>query len=86
MNLQRKHEGPEAFQRFDATVKSLLSVSHELIRRAQEYKQAALNARKRGLESDRRAIAQVRLCAYADFGAPRKPSQGALAESTAMDS
>lgn len=50
------YEGPEAFKRFDATVKTLLSVSHdELMRREQEYKkQAALNPRKRGPKPKRK--------------------------------
>ena len=51
------HEGPEAFKRFDATVKSLLSVPHsELVKREAEYKkQAALNPRKRGPKPKRGA-------------------------------
>lgn len=43
-------EGPEAFMRFDATMKKLLAVPHSvLLQREAEYKkQAALNPRKRG--------------------------------------
>jgi len=44
------HEGPEAFSRFTATMKALLTVPRaELLRREAEYqKQAALNPHKRG--------------------------------------
>lgn len=44
------HEGPEAWQRFNATMQHILSVPREeLQRREAEYqKQAALNPRKRG--------------------------------------
>jgi hypothetical protein len=43
-------EGSEAFQRFDALVRQVLSVPHdEIMRREAEYKrQSALNPRKRG--------------------------------------
>jgi hypothetical protein len=43
-------EGRPAFKRFDAAMKTILSVPHsEMLRREQEYKQkAALNPRKRG--------------------------------------
>ncbi len=43
-------EGPEAFKRFDATVKALLAVPHaEIVRREAEYKKRAdANPRKRG--------------------------------------
>lgn len=44
------HEGPEAWQRFTAVMRGILSVPREeLQRREAEYqKQAALNPRKRG--------------------------------------
>jgi hypothetical protein len=43
-------EGPEAARRFDATVRGLLSVSHEKIRKREaEYrKKAEANPNKRG--------------------------------------
>lgn len=52
------HEGPEAFRRFDATVKALLSVPRsELLKREAEYKKkAALNPRKRGPKSKRPVV------------------------------
>lgn len=52
------NEGPEAFTRFDATVKTLLSVSREdLMRRERAYKEkAALNPRKRGPKSKRTPV------------------------------
>ena len=43
-------EGPEAYQRFDSTLRTLLTVPHsELMRREKAYKkQAAKNPNKRG--------------------------------------
>jgi hypothetical protein len=43
-------EGPEAFQRFDALVRKVLSVPHEeIMRREAEYKrQSAMNPNRRG--------------------------------------
>ena len=50
-------EGPEAFERFDNAVGTLLSVSHdELMRREREYKKkAARNPRKRGPKPKRKS-------------------------------
>ena len=50
MNEQELIEGPEAFKRFDTTIKRLLSVPRaELIRREAEYKkQSEANPNKRG--------------------------------------
>lgn len=50
------HEGPDAFTRFDNTVKSLLSVSHdELVRREKAYKkQVAKNPKRRGPKNPKR--------------------------------
>jgi hypothetical protein len=43
-------EGPEAYQRFDALVRKVLSVPHEeIMRREAEYKrQSAMNPNRRG--------------------------------------
>ena len=43
-------EGPEAWKRFEALMKKIITVPHsEIVRREEEYKkQAALNPRKRG--------------------------------------
>lgn len=44
------HEGPQAFQRFDASVRQILSVPHStLVRRERAYKKkAAANPNRRG--------------------------------------
>ena len=48
--LPECHEGPEAFQRFDALVDSVLAVSHSLLeRRERAYrKKVAANPNRRG--------------------------------------
>jgi len=48
--LPECHEGPEAFRRFDRTVKALLAVPHsEIKRREAEYKkQSEANPNRRG--------------------------------------
>jgi hypothetical protein len=55
-------EGPEAFTRFDTTIKSILSVPREeLQRREAEYKaKAALNPRKRGPKPKPKSASPVR--------------------------
>jgi hypothetical protein len=54
MKVMKPHpetiEGPEAFARFDALVRKVLSVPHEeILRREAEYKrQSAMNPNRRG--------------------------------------
>jgi hypothetical protein len=50
-------EGPEAFKRFQNTMRAVLAVPHEEIQRriAEHKKQAALNPRKRGPKPKRKS-------------------------------
>jgi hypothetical protein len=51
------NEGPEAFTRFKDAMRTILSVPRsELLRREEEYKQAALNPNKRGPKPKVRSV------------------------------
>lgn len=57
MKSPEMREGPEAYERFDATMRVLLSVPHaEIVRRQAAYKkQAAKNPNRRGPKLKRKS-------------------------------